>query len=303
MLRRFTGFLLLTITAACGGGSPAAPATPAPLASGPAGFWSGELRWTGCSGLRHCFALLNQTDPFVLNLRPSSGGVEGLLATREYVMELRGAEVEPGSWVLEGFTPAASEMDSTGSVDVTRFEIRMRPSGFAGAITFSVRAGAAIPMVYQAVDYSASVESARRGADPSLTATRWRGRSVVRQCSTSGWTFCYPVGDQEVRPIELTLNGTTGTVGGELDLSISGGRLPVTGAFGGGGLRLDEAASSHVVSGGSVEIRLLSFSARPDDFGRLRGTLSWRHTWHRDAGPPYHTEYQAELWQVVSFRP
>ena len=131
----------------------------------------------------------------------------------------------------------------------------------------------------------------------SRTSTGRAARPPTRITWT--WTYCYPFDHAEVRPVALTLSGSGGAVAGELDLSMSAIRLPVSGTFLGGTLTLGETAVRHDNS----ELRLLTLTAKHDEFGRLRGTPRYRHTYFRHDGPARHTDYESELWQVVSFRP
>ena len=299
MTRIVAASLALLLSAACSG-SPAAPSDPPGAPAAPSlpsidGTWSGEWQWTGCSGLRHCFSLTQQTAPFVFHFRQLGEQIEGIVVTESLVAEVRGARGTDGRWLLSGFTPEASAKDNRGSVHVRQFVLETRGDSLAGEINFFVKQGAESQARFLfPVDYSASIVTARRQpeADGTLQG-RWTGEFLARGCATTE-RFCWPLEQGELGMFALT------TSGGTAELVVGSDRFTVTPAGSGGDVQIPAVTTEQQ---GGTEATVSGFTARLDKFGRLEGSFTLTQRYTSPSGAVRITTYDAVLWQVVRGRP
>jgi hypothetical protein len=292
----FAGLLLISCSK-----SPSAPSTPGSVSAfaNYEGLWEGVLRHTYCDGRRSC-DWFPYSARFVLNLRQNGPSVSGILATSSMTAEVRGIVATSGAsseLLLTGITPAPSDKADVGTIDVTRLVLRQDVGRLLGSIeyTSTPAPGSLVGRHYgvATLRYAADVLATSRVSPPSQGYTaRWIGWSVVRECTTTG-RYCDPRPVGESANVDLALQQD----GDEITGHFGRGWMPVRGTVSGGTLRLDGFITSHL-----SETRLSDFTARIDEFGRLRGTFTYAFSY---LGSPFGSTSvaKAELWQVLNYRP
>jgi hypothetical protein len=290
---------LFLVFAACSR-SPSSPSTPASPAPAPvaladfSGYWSGTFSYTTCRGARQCVYSLGALDPFSLRLRQSGGRVTGVFAVRESIVEVSGDVQADGAVMLSGSSATGGSKGHPSEARFSSPALRLDPAlGLSG--TFSVD----VKVIYSSLDsmtvgYGAAIVSANRGnldAFVSDVSGTWRGLFLVKGCSvsSSGNPICSPFEPDEVNLLELNVSVAGDSVSGDLaQLSYS---VPIAGRVRGRTLELE---GFRPASPGTMALRVASFTATPDAFGRLAGTFSLVAESNFRS-----TTYQIELVQVV----
>ena len=270
---------VLLVLAACGG-SPSSPSTPAGPAPAPvaladfSGYWSGTFSYTSCLGARHCEVFVGRKDPFSFRLQQSGGRVTGVFVARESAVDVSGEVQADGSLMLSGSSATGGSKGTPADARFSATTLRLDSAmGLIGAFNVDVTSfySGLDPMTFA---YGASIVSADRGnleAFVTDLSGTWRGRFLVKGCSASGIPVCDPFYLDEVETLELKVSVAGDAVSGEL-AQISNYRVPLSGHVRG---RLLELAGFQPQSPGSMALRVTSFTASPDAFGRLVGTFSY----------------------------
>jgi len=272
----------LLVLAACGR-SPSSPSTPASPPSAPvaladfSGYWRGTMSQTSCVGLRHCELVIGRKDPFSFRLQQSGGRVAGVFSTGSnppVAVEVGGDVQGDGSLALTGQSATGG---SKGLIEEYRFNapaLRLdAAAGLSGAVTLETETVASSFAAATYTNGATIVSADRRNLDAVVSdlSGTWRGRFLVNGCSASGIPICDPFRLDEVETLELTLSVAGDTVTGEL-AQVSNYRVPIAGRVRG---RTLELAGFKPASPGSMALRVTSFTATPDAFGRLAGTFSY----------------------------
>jgi hypothetical protein len=109
----------------------------------------------------------------------------------------------------------------------------------------------------------------------------WSGDSVVRSCTPApGSGYCYPLTDRETSTLQLTLTAAGAGITGTLRLLSS--TVPISGTQSGSVITLSGEART-AVSGGVSLSRVSEWTARIDEFGRMKGTFRFEQWWPADA--------------------
>jgi hypothetical protein len=296
-MRRLIIATVLVLAAACDRG-PAGPFTPAspspvpvPLADF-SGYWSGTFNYTSCGGQRHCDLVPGRKDPFSLRLRQSGGRVTGVFSAAERVVDVSGDVQADGSVALTGSSATGGSKGIAAEYRFNAPALRLDPVfGLNGAVSFDTQTvGSSFEPATNA--YAATIVSADRGnldAFVSDLSGTWKGRFLVKGCSAAGIPICSPFDLDEVETLNLNLSIAGDAVTGELtQVSL---KVPLSGRVRGRTLELE---GFRPAAPGTMALRVTSFSATPDPFGRLTGTISYV------AESSFRTTaYQFELVQVV----
>lgn len=296
---------VLVLTPACGSRTPAAPSPSAPTSPstglGFEGVWQGEYRLTRCLGDLDCVGVLGSLHPFTLRVLQAGSSFTGFLETRWFVADVAGAIDQDGQLVLTGRLPAASDRDPVGSVEVRSFTVRLDPqAGLAGSTqydmhpTANARAGPTIA-------HTGELNWAMRKSvsnDRSSFAGTWKGRYVVRECTTVAQTICYGERPGEIHVLVLQFSQTGHDVSGEV--ARDGRRVPVTGYVTGQVLFLMGTVTERD-TGRLVVFRLTSWQAQRDALGLLTGRFNWTEeaTFESSTPPRRESHQSAELWGVT----
>lgn len=289
MRRRGIAAVILTLgltsgmSAACGSG----PAAPAPQGFGLThasaqyeGAWRIEYRVAECSGRRHCFALLGQTQLITANLvATGNSDFAGVVSIGNEHVDVRGALATDGSLLLNGIRQALLPGDYQTRID--RLELRVVNGVPAGSFDFTTT-GPPDGAFYGPSRLAGAIVSAvRQPALPGALATRfdgmWTGRLVIRDCTTVGWPNCYPHDADEVWPIELSLTQSEDRASGSLYIS-EGTRILVEGRVMGHVLELSGSTTKPNYAFDRVETLHPSILTR-DKLGRLAGTIAFDVKW------------------------
>lgn len=270
--------LLVAVTAACGGG----PTTPAPGAGGvPAsasfeGVWEIQYVPETCTGLRHCFAVLNKPSTITLRALRGSNGVDAVLNLGPGTnIDLAGTVVA-GALSLRGTRLAAIVNDS--ELEVTRLELRRERAEYSGHFEYTAR-GPSNSSFFGSSRIGGPITSARfvgPVVSNGLTGA-WHGRLAVRDCSSVGWPDCQPHRDRDIHPLHLSFTQEGSSVTGTLRI-LGATVVAVEGIA---------AGDSVTISGKSIEpnyafdeVRTLRPSTLTRDaVGRLRGAISLEIAW------------------------
>ena len=298
-MKRIVPALFVVACCSCGGG----PTTPSSSSGAPlpapvdySGLWSANFRYTSCDGERHCVLRIGTTQPFTLRLQQHGASLQGVFTTWQYAVDVEGEVLKDGSIVLSGGAPAASDKDDDGALTVTRIEGLADPGGrLSGTLAYEIRPGGTATEYYSQMSVRGTIESASRSDLQMFASTfdgTWSGRFVVKACDPIGSAIrCYPYDAQETTPIEVALNGNSGTV------TIGPAHVPVTAKANGASITLE----GEVVipqSGGGERVRVSHFSATRDSFGRMVGSFEYVSEWPAGA-PTFGETAHVELWQVV----
>ena len=294
-MKRVVVAVILSVVAACGG-SPSAPSSSPSGSPGDfSGLWQGSLKYTQCEGMRHCFTRIGSSVQFSLRVRQTAARVRALLVIPGFAVDVAGEVLKDGNLELTGSSPLASPSnpDFDAAVTVQRLSLRLDPAaGLVGNVVYRLQAGRE-NSEFNLATVGGDVMNVRR-SDLAIFASTfdgtWSGRYVVRSCVPIG-RYCYSleVDDLGILELRLTQNGTqvTGTFG----------TVPVVGEVSGRSLTLSgEHLSSS--SGGSTLMRITSWHASIDDFGRMSGVFEYVYAWPASA-PQLGSTATAELWQVV----
>lgn len=292
----FTAFLSAAV--ACGG-SPSAPSSsPVGALVDFSGLWQGSLKYTQCEGMRHCFARIGTSVPFTLRVVQTAARAHALVTIGTVdapAVELVGDIRQDATLELTGSSPFASPSnpDYDAAVAVQRLSLRLDPAaGLAGSVAYQMQAGrenSEFNLAMLGADLMNVSRSDLAVFASSFDGT-WSGRFAVRSCAPIG-PYCYSLHVDELGDVELRLtqNGTqvTGTFG----------KVPVTGQVSGRTLTLS-GEQRFPGSGGDSLMRITSWTATIDEFGRMLGTFDYLDAWPADA-PTLGSTARAELWQVV----
>lgn len=264
------------IAAACGSSVPEQPLAPSGRGAF-TGTWAPTVRVLGCTGSHACIAF--DTTSFVMRLAQDGSQVHGT-----------------------AFVGGAS-LDVTGTVDPAgRLSLTTSPRPVFTLHELSLRADATVGMTgtiqytVSAMTVQGQITSAKRGPLESILSTvqgTWTGNSRVRACTYSGWTEC----PRLARPFRLSLRQSGSAITGDLDFSYDERfRVPVRGAFTTPVLSLDGTAI-HEQAGSTYQLRLLTWTSRPDAFGRMSGSFTYEEEFvlgaRRDTA-----RYESELEDV-----
>jgi hypothetical protein len=294
-MRRVVLAVILSVAAACGG----SPSEPSSSPSGSpvdfSGLWQGSLKYTQCEGMRHCFARVGSSVQLSLRVRQTQARVRALLVISGSAVDLSGEVLKDGTVELTGSSPLASPSnpDFDAAVTVQRLSLRLDPgAGLVGSVAYRLQAGRENSEFNLATLGGDMMNVSRSDLAPfaSTFDGTWSGRYVVRSCVPIG-RYCYSLEVDDLGDVELRLmqNGTqvTGTFG----------TVPVMGEVSGRSLTLS-GEQLYPSSGGGRLMRITSWHASIDEFGRMVGTFEYLDAWPADA-PRLGSTARAELWQVV----
>jgi hypothetical protein len=296
MKRAIFALVVILATSACGGSSEAPSITPSPASPASfSGLWQGSLKYTSCDGMRHCFARVASSIPFTLRILQTGARVRALFTISNYAVELNGDVRKDASLELTGSSPLASPAnpDFDAAVAVQRFSLTLDPmAGLVGSVLYQLHAGRE-NAEFNLATLGGDIMNVSRSDLPLFASTfdgTWTGRFVVRSCAPIG-LYCYALRIDELDTLELRLtqNGT--------DVNGMFGNVPVTGRVSGRTLTL---TGEHLTpsSGGDSLMRITTWNASIDDFGRMSGTFEYVYAFPVPA-PQLGSNARAELWQVV----
>jgi hypothetical protein len=262
------------------------------------GLWQGSLKYTGCEGMRHCFAQIGRAQDFTVRMQQNGARVRALFTVSNSAVELDGNVLKDGSLELTGSSGFGG--DSTRSfesaVDVTRFSVRLEPGiGLTGTIAYEMRANQINSEFIQAKLAGEIVNTSRRdlaGFAATVEGT-WRGRFVVKSCAPVG-RYCYVYETGELADVELRLTQSGSQVAGTLKMLRD---IPITGEVSGRTLSLTGETLSDASEEPSLT-RITAWNTSIDAFGRMSGTFEYVYAFPASA-PSIGSTARAELWQVV----
>jgi hypothetical protein len=264
----------IVLSVACG--SPGQP--PSSIGADFSGVWSGQFRFTQCSGDRNCIFFIREPQSFFLRLTQAASYVTGILGSDDLTVDLSGTVGPSGDLTLTRWRPAASAFDVSGEVQVTRFVLRPSPTtGLAGTLEYQLRFTSDQNRETNLIVRDADIVSATRGAPQTLTSSfqgHWKGRYVARGCTVVGWPSCTGVDPDRTYIFDLSLTQVGTTVSGMFTVPQNVSRtIPVTGTVTKDVLILDGSARREV--SGAFEINRVTSWTVTDGFGRLRGSFRY----------------------------
>ena len=261
--------------------SPRSPAAPSLPSRGPTpfeGVWRLDYRMTECSGERHCVLHIGQIRQVLLRLSRTGTTFDGVVTVFSYTVDVTGSLSADGELVLSGRRPSAI----SGDREMVIRTLRLRPSitGLSGSIEYVLH-GPPYSNIFGDVRHAGDITNAVRvpldsAFDPTQFRGTWKGQFVVRDCSFVGWLWCYPHEADRVHSFTLVLTQIGTEVTGELTILPS--TIPVTGTVSGSTLEL-RGSASRVISGGTEDVRITSWSTRRDIVGRMTGTFGFTVEW------------------------
>jgi hypothetical protein len=298
--------VITLFSAACNRGEPGALTLPAPAAPTPlppaitnyAGSWQGNFSITQCAGRRHCHASMGRQSPFSLLLQQTGARVDGVFNAEGFAIPVEGEVSAEGGLTLTGRRVSPGWYVPT--IELTQFTARRSDTtGLVAELVYRLEYPEGTPpsVNWPQQTIGGSIVSAALGAPTPRNsfAGRWIGRLLITDCSTVGWSSCYPEDRGEEWAYELTLTQTGDRVAGELYVRE---RINVTGTVSGDTLRLDPATEQHPVSSATSAWHLRSWTMTKDAVGQVRGSMAYdRETvWVSSLNrPPSVSRYWADI--------
>lgn len=288
------GAALIVLTYACGG-SPSAPTTRTTDTTF-GGVWALGYTITECSGERHCVLTVGNVRTAQLRLTQNGSLVTGVFNGDE-IVDVTGTVSSDGALSLTGTMPALSAKDH--AVEFTATGLTKTDTGMlVGSIRY-VERGTPQGDFFGVYSRTGRIDSATRTLSTSPTTGFtgvWSGLFVVQSCTFSGWLFCYPHQDGSLYPITLTLTQAGQQLSGTF--AMGSDIATVSGTASGDGFSLT-GFGSHIVSGGTSDTTVTSFTATRSSVGRLYGTITFSQAYVRENLPTLSTNYNATLKTVV----
>jgi hypothetical protein len=274
---------------------PSAPTPLPPLAASFAGAWHGDYTVTRCEGQRHCNETRGRAYPFSLRLEQAGSHVRGLFMPHGIPVE--GDVSSDGELSLTGTRPSAGKYSP--AVELTRFTARLSPTGLVADLVYQMRYehGMRDWIGGNSLEQSlgGTVASAERGTITPVSSFdgQWTGTLIISDCSTIGWTACWPEERDREYGFELTLTQSGNRVSGELRLR---DRFQVTGTVSGDTLTLEPAVREDVQSGSRIFTRLERWEMTRDAVGSVRGEMYYkRDTVWTSGQPSSQSAYYAKI--------
>jgi hypothetical protein len=277
--------------------SPSAPTPLPPAVTSYTGAWHGTFTITQCTGRRHCNESIGQRSAFSLLLQQGGAHVDGVFQAEGFAIPVGGNVSTDGQLSLTGSRPSPGLYSP--AAELTRFTARQSPDGLTAELAYRVRYREDMPENGNALEQTiaATVPSAARGEATPVNsfAGRWVGSLIIADCSTEGWTFCYPEERGREYGYELTLTQSGQRVTGQLNFR---GRFDVTGSVAGDTLTLERSVREDAQSGGRYFANLEHWIMTRDAVGQLRGEMLYHRDMVWDASlqrPPYISRYRGEI--------
>ena len=265
------------MAAACGG-TPTAPipgGAPVPASASFEGVWEIEYRITQCDGLRHCGFFLNTTRKLTLRVARVSGAFDGVVLFSGTSIDVRG-NITAGTLELRGSRPALSSSDY--GFAVTRLDLRREGDAVTGAIEYTNN-GPMDSTFYGRSRVGGPMTGVRLLGPATVNgfSGMWSGHAAVRDCSSIGWSECYPHRQRETHDVELTLMPSGSRVTGRLRVSGSTD-IAVEGTTAGRSVTIHGTATEPNYAFDEVTT-LRPSTLTLDAVGRLTGAIAFQIEW------------------------
>jgi len=269
--------LLAFILTAAACGSPTSPSASAqPSPAGFEGVWELEYVPDTCTGLRHCFAVLNKPSTITLRALRGASGFDGVVILGPGNNVDVSGSLAGGALSLRGTRPAAVANDA--EVEITRLELRRERTEFSGHFEYSAR-GPSNSSFFGSSRVGGPITAARLlgPLDTAGFTGGWHGRVAIRECSSVGWPDCFPHEPRDTYPLQIALVQEGGAVAGTLRI-LGSTVMTVEGTAAGDAITLQ--GSSTEPNYAFDEVRTLRPSTlRRDAVGRLHGVISLQIAW------------------------
>jgi hypothetical protein len=284
--RLYLALVAAAFLTACSSSTPTAPGGPILVPATYEGVWTITYTVAECGGFRQCVHYRGDSRPIYLHLAAVPSGYEGVVEVGFYNVSVTGSVGVDGALTLTGLRPAALADDVSVEINAITLQHNGLAAGTTGGTVRFTQRGASNSDFFGTAITSGPITAAERTSAlspiPALSG-KFAGHFPANNCSSDGWSHCFPFWEDTTYSLVLELTQTAGTVAGTLTLS--GAAIPISGTATGSTVRFSGIATP-ASSGVNVTYRVETDGVQVDKVGRLTGTLRFVSTydWHDGRG-------------------